>query len=971
MAQFFLIDGADIGVEAVRLGSEQGFVEFAERGTVATSMLQVDDPLGVRDLTGWQGAAFLESLCPNPSLFRGYLAARTIGRGDGDSLILAAARRWDVDLVDLNAKLYWRVIHLREGKRPRETDIARRNWLFGSQWFPSDVETSTFVSDDEPATLDEADYRGQYAADVLNDCVAARFGKNYFVFWDDTLGASMFYGPTDATTLTSTLRISNVEADRDENVTFSPWKDAKLVRDPSGVYSGLYLQYAAGAILRTDPATVAAFLRRDLTIRNDRIGLLSTAESIASQLLAKHSAEEDRITCTIRLPASHVNLVKAGYRIEAKFSHLPGYEAFSFLRVVRRLVRQTFPSDAVYDVELEMVPTHRTSSGGGPGTPPGGGGGGPGPFIPPTGTAPPVVQAEFVSLLLPANELPLATTPGNLLVSIVAERDGIAQVPTGFTQISNNILGPGSDRSVSMSYKIVEASDGTGPWPVTSAYQFMYEIEPATLDSFVSITNTTGTASTDQNCGGTLTPTAGISAIIIGAGIAMSNDVGPGEPLATEDAGVTEDLDTTEIGGAFNQSPRLFIGHRDIDTTSGSYIIGATLAQSVDTAGITAAFSYGAAGEAAPSPGQETCEQVTGDGTNDTFTLNHPYLDLSVKASLQGTVPLGVNELDPANGVVQTDFVPASGRVVQFRYQAGAGPATGSNNAACSTFTMIPPEALGSGATGDGLLALTDNGTWQPFRWAIHGGLEKTSVGSNSVLDLSTANVFDLTLRSSPTISFANVPAYSGRESDITLLLRQSGTGPYTVSWPASVSWVGGQAPVVATASNAVTLVGLMTLDQGTSWIGTSVGRASASLEQHGNTGATETFDFATADTHTATVDASTTFTFTGAVNNVPAFMTLQLTVGPSPPYTITWPASVVWQDGSEPTFSTTAGEVEWFQFVTLDGGTSWYGFPIGGGGATADDTRVWMPLTTVVGGVPELVWDANNSLIPTLVPLE
>jgi hypothetical protein len=35
-----------------------------------------------------------------------------------------------------------------------------------------------------------------------------------------------------------------------------------------------------------------------------------------------------------------------------------------------------------------------------------------------------------------------------------------------------------------------------------------------------------------------------------------------------------------------------------------------------------------------------------------------------------------------------------------------------------------------------------------------------------------------------------------------------------------------------------------------------------------------------------------------------------------------------------------------------------------------ADDTSAWMPLTTVVGGDPELVWDGDDSLIPTLVPL-
>jgi hypothetical protein len=39
-------------------------------------------------------------------------------------------------------------------------------------------------------------------------------------------------------------------------------------------------------------------------------------------------------------------------------------------------------------------------------------------------------------------------------------------------------------------------------------------------------------------------------------------------------------------------------------------------------------------------------------------------------------------------------------------------------------------------------------------------------------------------------------------------------------------------------------------------------------------------------------------------------------------------------------------------------------------GGDPADDAAVWLPLTTVVGGAPELVWDADDSLIPTLTPL-
>lgn len=39
--------------------------------------------------------------------------------------------------------------------------------------------------------------------------------------------------------------------------------------------------------------------------------------------------------------------------------------------------------------------------------------------------------------------------------------------------------------------------------------------------------------------------------------------------------------------------------------------------------------------------------------------------------------------------------------------------------------------------------------------------------------------------------------------------------------------------------------------------------------------------------------------------------------------------------------------------------------------GSPADDPAVWMPLTTVVAGVPELVWDGDDNLIPTLTPLD
>ncbi len=41
-----------------------------------------------------------------------------------------------------------------------------------------------------------------------------------------------------------------------------------------------------------------------------------------------------------------------------------------------------------------------------------------------------------------------------------------------------------------------------------------------------------------------------------------------------------------------------------------------------------------------------------------------------------------------------------------------------------------------------------------------------------------------------------------------------------------------------------------------------------------------------------------------------------------------------------------------------------------GTGGASPTDTSAWMPLSTVVGGVPDLVWDASNELIATFTPI-
>ena len=78
----------------------------------------------------------------------------------------------------------------------------------------------------------------------------------------------------------------------------------------------------------------------------------------------------------------------------------------------------------------------------------------------------------------------------------------------------------------------------------------------------------------------------------------------------------------------------------------------------------------------------------------------------------------------------------------------------------------------------------------------------------------------------------------------------------------------------------------------------------------------------------TGTVDTSTTtFTFSNPVATGRAHsFSMILTNGGS--QTVNWPASVDWAGGTSPTL--TAAGVDILTFLTVDGGTTWYGFAAG-----------------------------------------
>ena len=356
MTLFYYGSSGDLNTDRIRLGDGFSLTEAAESGVLAMSRVRVDDPAGNLTIVGHHSFRAIETACSEPSLFRGYFADRTVKRAD--SMLTGAARVWDATVYDLNAALQFEVIRGTSAQRPAETDTERLAWLLGSGFLGpiSSDDSAVFGADEE---LDKQDYRGMTAADVLSDCGQAS-GCNYFVAWDETIGAPIihYYLPTRAFN-SSTLRISNVLADVDMATVFAPSMDAELNRDPSLVYSGVLMQYgdrASAFVYETSPSVLAAIgHKRETTQADPSLSSAAKATRKANTWLSESATELDVITVTLhKVPPSAVNLIRAGQRIEVKFTHLPGYSSFTWMRVQRRTVAQDGMTQEYYALTLQL-----------------------------------------------------------------------------------------------------------------------------------------------------------------------------------------------------------------------------------------------------------------------------------------------------------------------------------------------------------------------------------------------------------------------------------------------------------------------------------------------------------------------------------------------------------------------------------------------------------------------------------------
>ena len=92
----------------------------------------------------------------------------------------------------------------------------------------------------------------------------------------------------------------------------------------------------------------------------------------------------------------------------------------------------------------------------------------------------------------------------------------------------------------------------------------------------------------------------------------------------------------------------------------------------------------------------------------------------------------------------------------------------------------------------------------------------QTSVGATYTLPAPTeAGIHYLTLTANCTLTF---PTAVGGQS-LTLIIKQGGSGSYTVTWPSEVKWGNASAPTLTTTVGGIDVIGFFSPD-GTDWFG-------------------------------------------------------------------------------------------------------------------------------------------------------
>lgn len=353
----------DLGNEVVRLGTVT-LVQSADQGQTSTSSLVLDDPDGSLAINGYRALTILETEAPagNQVVWRGAIGARTYRRAPDKGFLTGSAREIEMELLDHNWNLDKRVLIHADAKRPDESASDRLHWLVNDadHFGPQDYGNVTYPTGD----VEDNDYRGQTAKTLLDDCLAEK-GYMYWAAYNETQNHVELFviDPNDQTTYDSGCRITNDPDDVDNATTFGVFQDAALVRSPERLAFGVFLAYKKGSVYVRNEVVGEQYAKVDRAAPMANVKRQARAEKIAQRFLNQNDEEDDRVTCTVLVPASKVNSIRAGHLVQAKFSHFPGWQSYVYARVMERRVNQVADElisgdtgEYYYQIDLDLSP---------------------------------------------------------------------------------------------------------------------------------------------------------------------------------------------------------------------------------------------------------------------------------------------------------------------------------------------------------------------------------------------------------------------------------------------------------------------------------------------------------------------------------------------------------------------------------------------------------------------------------------
>lgn len=677
MTRRYFLDGTELTnvrvTGAVRNGEMDGFVSAFYGGEIGTSGIVIDDPTGALDFLGFRKFHVIEDACTPSSIWRGYVTARTIARGD---LLedLGTGRRWTCDLVDGNFLLGLLTLHAPEVfKRPAETNVERTAWLLTTSAMTDagpGIFDNGFVLTSPVGPFDEADYLGQFPSEVLASVHGAFSTETTFsVYWDEAASTgeewSLFSGPITTVLGTLDAKLSNDPADFSDPDVYQAMEGQQLLRNPEDTGDGLLFIYKGVPLYRRRVATFTDYgIHRDQIHRTDRVGKAATASTQTDRLLIANSVENDTIECDVALNANQVNFFREGWRTSAKFTHIPGYEDYVETTVIKRSVKEF--SYNRYVVHLTL--SNKAPAGGI-------GGGDPGDFPHPSpcsSTSGTIVQGDTsFTVVLGVLYANFATdpTPGNTLIYFATNRVSPPFAPDD----PDWILTPPGVMSVS------PYADGVAIWirPVKSSDSTAIVISTSTpgnsIDVILELEGELTLVDSDVNTstgavvvGPAVTPTAGSVAAVLGFLIGTENTATG--PTFTASAPWTEIIDASDTAG----HPQATVVYQHVASASGSYAPTSTNSFGGPKASQSIALVCSAS-DNPPTPGQWIYGEVplpAPDGAETTFTTAFPFADGSLTVYVDNLdQTAAVSSFDGATGSFTLSFAPWGTDIVTVDYQ--------------------------------------------------------------------------------------------------------------------------------------------------------------------------------------------------------------------------------------------------------------------------------------------------------------